>query len=103
MLRQLLRLGLLLFGHQVDPGGGAGDPSVWARTLRQLLHRVGCNKPVGAYLILTTASGSTTRIGVTPAGGRTFYAYTTTDKDPVVQWTAYNAAGQELASGRPSS
>ena len=61
----------------------------------------GETSPAVSYLILTTTTGLTAKVFVVSVADRKFFSYATANRDPVVQWSAYNAEGQQVASGRP--
>ncbi len=61
----------------------------------------GETSPAVSYLILTTTTGLTAKVFVVSVAGRKFFSYATAIRDPVVQWSAYNADGQQVGSGRP--
>ncbi|HTZ93084.1 MAG TPA: hypothetical protein VMB74_11865 [Streptosporangiaceae bacterium] len=71
-------------------GSGFGFSVVFGETSRAV-----------SYLILTTTTGRTAKVFVVSVADRKFFAYATATRDPVVQWSAYNADGQQVGSGRP--
>jgi hypothetical protein len=56
--------------------------------------------PSVSYLIVTRSDGSTQKVTMAKAGTLRFYAYASVPGNPVVRWAAYDARGQQLASGR---
>jgi len=61
----------------------------------------GETSPAVSYLELMLSNGHTVRWPTVSVGGRKFFAYASADRDRVSRWAAYNAAGLQLASGRP--
>jgi hypothetical protein len=56
-------------------------------------------EPAVRYLVVTTAHGHTGRVVARSAGGRRFFVFASKDGDPATRWAAYDAAGNQLASG----
>ncbi len=61
---------------------------------------VGTAKPDVAYLRLTLAGGTTTRVAVSDVSGQRFYAIEIGRGPSITGWGAFNAAGRRLYGGR---